>query len=72
MISDNTNTTKDYSSYLNFLACYTLLGTWQFVAFYRMKQKRTKEDNRRNGVEMNDRKNTSTSTNSQTQQTSKL
>ena len=47
------NKTKDYSSYLNFLMCYTLLATWQFVAFYRMKQKRTKEDNRQNEIELN-------------------
>ena len=46
------NITKDYSSYLNFLMCYPLIATWQFVAFYRMKQKRTKEDNCQNGVEL--------------------
>ena len=35
---------KDYSSYLNFLMCYTLLAIWTFVVFYRAKWKRTKED----------------------------
>ena len=37
---------KDYSSYLNYLMFYTLLAVWTFVAFYRAKQKRTKEDHR--------------------------
>ena len=45
---ENNITVKDYSSYLNFLMCYTLLAVWTFVAFYRAKQKRTKEDNRPN------------------------
>ena len=45
------NKVKDYSTYLNFLMCYTLLAVWTFAAFYRAKQKRTKEDHRQKDIE---------------------
>ena len=50
--NENNDTPKDYSSYLNFLMLYTLLAVWTFVAFYRAKQKRTKEDNVQKQIEM--------------------
>ena len=47
--SVDTDGAKDYSSYLNFLMCYTLLAIWTFVVFYRAKWKRTKEDGPKQG-----------------------
>ena len=53
---NNNSNIKDYSSYLNFLMCYTLLATWTFVAFYRAKQKRSKEDRISRDNEMEEEK----------------
>ena len=50
------NKVKDYSTYLNFLMCYTLLAVWTFAAFYRAKQKRTKEDHRQKDIESEEQK----------------